>query len=256
MFTLASKDPVLNDMVTSAKSLMAAAEARGKYAEAWRKFGDKLKTFATSQNPDVADKMDSLRSLLGEVADAEEALAQDEARNADDFRDILERYTVLFRVNEEYLQAKLAYKRATDAMNDAVQKDMLESQKPTYERNRPKLLAAIEHSKGQKRATLIRLKEQTEALISQRSKYTHFKVRKIAEGWARYGNGLKKMCETETEIFQRIKEVLNGLREIDVAAGDAIQRQIEDQAAAAPAPVTPAAPQDEVPADPQFGGFE
>ena len=259
IFTLASKDPVLNDMVTSAKSLMGAATVRQKYAADWRKFGEKLKAFVNSQNPDVAEKMQTLSDLLNEVSDAENALAQDEIRNADDFRDIIERYAVLFRVNEEYLQAKLAYKRATDALADAIQKDKVESTKPTYDRNRPKLLAAIERSKAQKRASLIRFKEQTEALLDQRGRYTRFKVRKMVEGWTRYGNGLKRMCETETDIFQRIKEVLNELREsgnVNHEAVDQMERQIEQQAQAAPPPSPPPQDANEIPADPQFGGFD
>ena len=259
IFTLASKDPVLNDMVTSAKSLMGAATVRQKYAADWRKFGEKLKAFVNSQNPDVAEKMQTLSDLLNEVGDAEDALALDEIRNADDFRDIIERYAVLFRVNEEYLQAKLAYKRATDALADAIQKDKVESTKPTYDRNRPKLLAAIERSKGQKRASLLRFKEQTEALIDQRGRYTRFKVRKMVEGWTRYGNGLKKMCEVETDIFQRVKEVLNELREsgnVNNEAVDQMERQIEKQAQAAPPPSQPPQDTNEIPTDPQFGGFD
>ena len=240
MFSLAHKDPILNTMVASAKALLAAGEARKKYAADWRKIGEALKNMVNSQNPEVADKMEELCSLFNEVAAAEEALSDDEIRNADDFRDIIERYGVLFRTNEAYLQAKVEDKRATDALNEAIAKDKAEESRPTYEKNRPKLLAAVEKAKGMKKAALELYKEQTEALINQRTRYTKFKVRKMIEGWTRYGNGMKRMCEKETDIFQRMKECLNDMRTgnaVTHEAVDALEQQIEQQVGAAPAPV-------------------
>lgn len=242
MFSVTHRDPIVNIMVRSAKGLMEAGEARKKYANDWRKIGQSLKVMVTSQNPDVADRMQTLCDLFGEIAAAEDALADDEIRNADDFRDIVERYGVLYRVNEEYMHARMANDRATEALKEATAKDQLESTKPTYERNRPKLLAAVEKAKGVKRATVDRLRDMTKALIEQRSKYTHFKVRKMIEGWTRYGTGMKRMCDTEMEVFQRIKDLLSELRSggsVTHEAVDALERQIERQVSEAPAVAPP-----------------
>ena len=242
MFNLAHKDPILNTMVASAKALLAAGEARKKYAADWRKIGEALKKMVNTQNPEVADKMEELCGLFNDVAVAEEALADDEIRNADDFRDIIERYGVLFRTNEAYLQAKLEDKRASEALSEALAKEEAEKSKPNYESNRPKLLAAVEKARGMKKAATEMYKEKTSALIDQRKRYTKFKVRKMIEGWTRYGNGLKKMCDAETDIFQRMKGCLNNMRKDDAVtheAVDALEQQIEQHMENAP----PAVPQ-------------
>lgn len=242
LFAKGSKDTVLSDMATSSKALFTAGEARSRYATAWRVFGEKLNVMVSSQNPDVVDKLNTLQKYLNEIADAEEQLAADERRNGDDFRDIVERYAVLFAANEYYLCAKEATIKARNDLTSINTKIETEKTKGTYSKNEAKLTATLEKCKEQHAMARNALKGSICKLIDQRSRYTSFKVRRMIQGWSRYGNALKRMCETETEIFGKIKELLGELRKeggVSAEAVDQMEREMERRLEEAPAPSQP-----------------
>jgi hypothetical protein len=70
---------------------------------------------------------------------------------AEDFRDIIARYDVLFRTNEEYLQAKNLYQASASATKHAADADAAESTKPSYEKSKYTLQAHLERAKDAQR---------------------------------------------------------------------------------------------------------
>jgi hypothetical protein len=187
----------------------------------------------TSQNAEAASQAESLVTLLGKFADAELVLSDAEVRAAEDFRDIIARYDVLFRANEEYLQAKNAYDASAAATKRAAAADLAESTKPSYEKSKYTLQANLQKAKDAQRKALETYKEKATQLIDVRNRYTKFKVRCLRHGWNLYGTALKQAAQTEGVLLQEIKGIFAGLRvagapkEVVSQAEQAVQQQID-----------------------------
>jgi hypothetical protein len=247
LFALGEKDIVLRDMIASMKGFFSAGEGRQKYAASWRSLSAKLAAMLSSQNSEIHPKVDSLCGLLGRLADAEQELAASEIRAAEDFRDIIERYDVLFRCNEEYLQAKKEFGSATEALARVKAADSAESTKPSYEKTKYRLQANVAQARDILKKTIEIYKARTQAMIGVRNRYTAFKIRRLTHGWVLYGNALKQNCETELELLQQVKGVLAELRIAGEAAAAEVEEAIEQQLAEAPAAAVEGDPQELVP---------
>lgn len=204
-----NKTILLQDMVTVHEYLDKASSARKKYAESWKNLGKTLQTMIVGQTSAISGQINQFTSLIDEISQVHSRLADEELRNAEDFRDIFERYEVMYRANNEYTSAKTLFRAASKDLENARKKNESEKTKPDYEvKRRVKLEAEIEKCKSQKAKYLDLVKTNLSALILAREKYDKFKVRRLCEGWTRYGHALKVESENESAIIDRIQECL------------------------------------------------
>ena len=211
MFT-SRKENLLSDMNDIYKGLNEASLNRSKYARSWSEFGKRMSLMLKTQNPNVTKYLDQFQELYNEIGKSHQRLAEEELRNSEDFRDVIERFTVVYRSNQDYVELKNAYQVDCDSLKNAIYKDEIESKKPTYEQQKSKLQLAIEKARENKKNSLEKVIESLKKIIEIREKYNKFKVRRFREGWARYGLALKNESEKETELLERIKELLNNLK--------------------------------------------
>lgn len=245
-------DGAINDMREISHGLRGAADARHKYSECLAKIGENISELAKSQNPDYEEGFNKLNEQLKQISEIEKTLSEEEARNSEDFRDIVERYFVVSRANNKYMECKNAYAKAGDDLEKAKNKNTLEMNKATYEKNRFKLEAAIDKAKTTKAQALDNLKQSIRDLIEARKKYDTFKIRRLVQGWTRYGNALKTACDSELAAYKEFQTLLNDLKsnQPTPSATESKEENAEEHNDAA------AAQNGEVRADPQSDGFE
>lgn len=246
-------DGAINDMREVTHGLRAAADARTKYSQLIAQIGENIFELAKSQNPDYEEGFSKLNEQLKQVSEIEKTLSEEEARNSEDFRDVVERYFVVSRANRTYMECKNAYAKAGEALEAAKNKNTLEMNKATYEKNRFKLEAAIDKAKHTKATALDNLKQSIRDLIEARKKYDAFKIRRLVSGWTRYGNALKTACDSELTVYKEIQTLVNDLKanapQPSTTAATHEENAEEHNDAEA-------AQEGEVHADPQSDGFE
>lgn len=234
------KTELLQDMSAIKKYLTYAVEAHEKYAKSWSEMGETIEKMIVSQNPAVAELMSKFSNLLGEIGKCHERLAKEELRNSEDFNDIIERYNVLYRAFNTHNSAKDAYKNADANLKSAYQRDENEKAKPDYESHRKvKLQNDIEKYRSQKSEALKVLKEALRDLIDQRTKYNNFKVRRLIEGWNRYGHALKVESQAELDLIVQVQDVLaeiKGVKAVSQSDLNAVEQAITQHIENAPAP--------------------
>ena len=208
-FFSSKKTILLQDMVNIHEYLDKASTARTKYASSWRNLGRMIQAMIIGQTTVISGQISQFTSLINEIADVHSRLAAEELRNAEDFRDIFERYEVMYRANSEYGDAKSLFLAASKDLESARKKNEAEKTRPDYEaKRRVKLEAEIEKGKSAKAKYLELLKTKLSVFITSREKYNRFKVRRLCEGWTRYGHALKIESENESAIIDRIQECL------------------------------------------------
>jgi hypothetical protein len=219
-------------MAHSSKAFVARGESRRKYAQSWISFGKKLTVMAVSQDQSLAPQMASLSTLCGQISDAENVFAEEEIRSGEDFRDVLERYRVVMRYATRYSDCGNTYRSVSQKL-ELAQSDA---------KCPPELIVRC---KDAKRAALKGLKEAITQLIAQRANYARFKVHRLTSAWTRYGAAMKRMCDTEIELFERVREVLLDLRRSANVFVQAVEKEVTKQIDAAPKPL--AEPEQEQP---------
>jgi len=246
LLAIGDKDPLQNTLISCIKSLFSAAGARRKYAGSWEQLAPALAKMVSSQSQSVSAQLTSLSDLFGKVRDAEFALSNAEERTAEDLRDIVERYDVLFRVNEVYLAAKDSYAEATEAHEAAVAADQKEQGKSSYERNKFLLQAKIDQEKAHRQKALENLRSTLDRTITERARYLAFKNRRLTHAWATYGTQLLEMITVETRLFQQIRDALRCLHRSEAVPAEAVvamEAVVDEQIASRDAiPVIPADP--------------
>jgi hypothetical protein len=193
----------------------------------------------SSQNPDVGAQLASLSAILIKIADAELELSEAELRCAEDFRDAIERYDVLFRVSEEHLAAETRNRVAADRLNAAVEADHAEQLKPSYAKNKFALQAQVAKAKEEKTDAVAHVRKATEALMDCRARYAHFKINRVRHGWTLFGTVLLRVATAEKQFFAELKDVLREFnkvppQEVPPETAAAIRAAVVEQMAAPP----------------------
>ena len=220
------------------RGLHSASEARLQYAKGWEDFGKTSAIMLTSQIPELEAQFQELEKLFAEVAAIHRKLAQEESRNAEDFRDVIERFSVVYRVSEEYSTRKQQWKEACEAFDSANKKIELEKLKGTYAKNQVKLEANLAAAKKEKSDFLRRIKRKCQQLIDEKNKYNKFKIRRFRSGWTRYANALKVASEAEIDVYGRIRDYLSQLNVEHPEAAKVAEAAVTEQLSKpAPAPV-------------------
>ena len=233
------KDKLCADMSAVYDGLISAVKHRREYAKSWTSFGQNASVMAISQLPDHKEKLEEFAKLFAEVGEIHMELANKEERNAEDFRDVIERFAVVYRVNEEYNIRKEQWDDACKELEKAQRTIDVESQKPTYSSKAPKLQANLEKAKQLKRDCLRRYKRKVLQFIRVKEQYCKFKVRRIKHGFLLYAEAMREAARKEMDVFVRIRDHLNNLKSGDEPVAAAVAEQLS-QEAPAPAPVAAA----------------
>ncbi|KAK8834330.1 hypothetical protein M9Y10_032775 [Tritrichomonas musculus] len=234
------KDQLCKDMDVVYHGLHNASEARLQYAKGWEDFGKTSAIMLTSQIPELETQFQELEKLFTEVANIHRQLAQEESRNAEDFRDVIERFSVVYRVSEEYSTRKQQWKEACDNFDSANKKIEIEKLKGTYQKNQAKLEANLAAAKKEKSDFLRRIKRKCQQLIDEKNKYNKFKIRRFRSGWTRYSNALKVASEAEIDVYGRIRDYLSQLNIENPEAAKVAEAAVNEQLskpAPGPAPI-------------------
>lgn len=235
-FLKSKKEVLLSDMHEIYGGLVNASEGRAKYAQSWIEFSNYVKLMILTQNPQVESHMDRFVDLISQIAACQTRLSAAELRNAEDFRDVAERFSVVYRSNEEYIQQKRKFREYEADLKDAIAKNEAESHKPNYAKNQAKLEGKIQTLKGLKKEALEETKKRLQFLIDTREKYNNFKIRRFAQGWLKYGTALKEESEKEVELLAQVEELLNKLKdELESGTVQKVEAAISEQVANAPA---------------------
>ena len=254
------KEILLTEMHEIYAGLFAASEGRKKYAQSWVELANYIKLMILTQNPQIEGKLDRFVDLFGQIGQCHSRLAEAELRNAEDFRDVAERFSVVFRSNDEYIQQKRKFREYEADLKEAIAKNETEKSKSNYAKNQAKLEGNIERLKGLKQEALDETKRKLQVLIDTREKYNQFKVRRFTHGWTTYGTALKTESEKEAELLTQVEELLNELKgELESGTAQQVTEAIKQQVDAAPdLPDAPAAetPNEDVTTNPSFGSYE
>lgn len=230
------KDQLCKDMDSVYQGLHNASEARLQYAKGWEDFGATSLNMLVSQIPELELQFQDLQKLFSEVAAIHVKLAQEESRNAEDFRDIIERFAVVFRVSEEYGIRKDQWREAQTNYDNQAKKIEIEKAKGTYDKNRFKLDSQLAQCKQDKIDFLRRVKRKCAQLITEKEKYNAFKVRRLRQGWTRYSNALKEASEAEYEVYGKIRDFLAQLKLDNPEAASIAENAINEQITNTPPP--------------------
>ena len=256
MSIFASKKTImLQDLTTVHKYLESAAQARTKYSETWAVLAQNLQTMLAGQTTTISAQITDFTHLVKEIGEIHKRLSEHELRNSEDFRDIIERYEVMYRANLEYISAKEEFNSSSKNLDAARKRDEADQSKPDYEGKRKiKNENEIEKLKSQKARALDLVKEKLNKLIEEREKYNKFKVRRLCEGWSRYGHALKVESENESAAIDRIQECLQEMKahnSFNPSDLQHIEKSLEEHINAAPAPEpTPVPVEEPVKAEP------
>jgi DNA repair exonuclease SbcCD ATPase subunit len=229
------KGELSNDMTVVYEGLAMTYKNRRDYAKSWVELGKKIEEMMKGQIPSLQDSFKRLTEMLEEFAKIHEELADKEERSSEDFRDILERYAVIFRVREEYDMRKAQFAESCVRLDEIHRKIENESVKANWEKNRVKYEALLEDAKADKTDWLRRYKRKTAQMIAVKDAYNKFKVRRMRHGWFLYADAMKEAAQKEMEILLRMRHLLEGLSADGVAEelSTAISGQLATPAPAA-----------------------
>jgi hypothetical protein len=206
-----ARELICDDLIATHNGLVAAVQARREYARSWTKFGKAINTMAYGQLPPLASEFEKLSDLFNEVAEIHATLSDVEDRNADDFRDIYERFDVLYRQSHVNSEAKAEFMSAFAAYEAIKKQVQVEREKPTWAKVELKFLQQEAGAKGMLRAARDRYRGTLQELVRVREAYTAFKIRRLRSGFLLYVRALRQASEKELDVFARIQELLSGL---------------------------------------------
>jgi hypothetical protein len=178
-----------------------------------------------SQNATATKQAIAVADLFPGIADTEAWLADAESRAAEDLRDIVEGYDVVFRCNEVCSDTMGAYGCACLELNSAVADQRESSAGATH-----RLRAAVERAKGQKRRTLAPFREVVTRMIEVRERYVRFKGRRMEHAWQTFGRAIAVWADAERPLFAQLREALAEWRREGIV-GEEVMVAVEERVA-------------------------
>jgi hypothetical protein len=115
-FIASHKDRLCNELLATYQYLCACVESRRDYAESWTRLGNSICAMGSEQVPEVQQSFRDLRALFEEISQIHMTLALAEDRTAEDWRDVIERYSVVFRVNDAHNEQKFLFDSETQSL--------------------------------------------------------------------------------------------------------------------------------------------
>ena len=132
-------------MTNTYNALVQTSSYRKAYAKSWSDFGSTACAMMASQIPELKAQFEEMRKLFNDVSEIHVLLA--ELRNAEDFRDVIERFAVCYRANEDAYNYKEAYKISRNKYQSLLEKRKLIESKPNSAKDLPKIKVQIEDQK-------------------------------------------------------------------------------------------------------------
>ncbi|KAH0787788.1 hypothetical protein GPJ56_008311 [Histomonas meleagridis] len=228
------KDILCQEMTNTYNALVQASNFRKAYAKSWSDFGSTACAMMASQIPELKHQFEEMRKLFNDVAEIHVRLAEGELRNAEDFRDVIERFAVAFRANEESYNYKEVYKMARRKYQSLLDKKKQLESKTGGEKELPKVNVQIEDQKHVVIKAINAYIKKVKFLREAKDKYNKFKIRRMKHGWVRYTESLKKATDEEIAKFTEIQDLLSSLKVIDPKAGEAAEAMVAQQMSVSP----------------------
>ena len=231
------KDVLLDDMMAVYNGLIAAGEGRKQYAQDWINFAKLTKEMLMIQNPSLELSYDKAIEYFTQIAECQNRLALAEIRNAEDFRDVSERFSVVYRCNQEYNESKRIFRETAIDLQEAEAKLQVEKSKPNNEKVQQKLEGQVESLKEKKQHELDTTKQLLRKLIEERNKYNQFKVRRFTQGWTTYANALQEESEKESVLLEQAQSFFEDLAQhLEAGTYEELNKRLQEQLAKEPAP--------------------
>lgn len=209
---IAKREKNVEPMIKIYDGMKKSSKNRIRYSDKWMKFVESVQAVASSQNEEVGEYFSKFAEIGTQIANLNLDLGTQERRNAEDFRDVFERYEALMEKTKRYTKCKSDYKKASKDYVESMNKDAQEQQKPNYSTKRFKIQENIEKCKDRKIRKLQKVKDALADLIDARKRYNDFKVRRFSEGFTRYGTSLKHAIEDEIELLEQLKASIVDLK--------------------------------------------
>lgn len=223
------KDVLCQEMKNAYNALVQTSEARKVYAQSWCDFGSTACAMLTSQIPELKKDFEQFRALCTQLSIAYRNLSEGEMRNAEDFRDVIERYAVVYRAFNEMFDAKDKYLSMNEKYQALKEKSKVAAKKPNNENAVSKLNLKVADAKEATIEALKNLINCTETVKTEKGKYNLFKIKRMKQGWVRYTNSLKTASEEEIRIFTQMKELIFRLNVKNPGAARTFETKVQEQ---------------------------
>ena len=195
------------------KNLLSVSESHYNCSRKINQFVSSLSAFCNSVLEKSDFKAKKLSELYLQLALANEKIASAFNRSAEDINDLIERFNVVRRAENEFKEAREKYSSASDVYVDKLVDEKIQKRKVDYYRVQVNVETAILNAKKEKNKACEFYRDKIQNLIDVKLKYNAFKVRRIKSAFKFYSDGLIKFTETQKEIYRQILEVLDELDE-------------------------------------------
>ena len=223
------KNEVCYDLLVTYERLISAAKHRKEYGLKWEQVGKLVADMAKSQVPELEEKYNELAELFHRIGKHHKRLARREIRNAEDYRDVVERFNVVYRVQEEKDDKKDDYEKAEKALKKAQAAIEANQSNPNFGSMKTKLEGNLNIAKEKAHTALFHYKRKLAQLVQVRNTYNLLKVQRMKHGSLEYANALKKYAEKDIELFLKVKELLDSLT-IDGDVAEAVNEAVSQPA--------------------------
>lgn len=209
------KKKLLNDIDGMVEYSRVASSLHLKEVADMRNFIDLLQKLVEVECPEFLNKFSNIADIMKETLAQEEILADAELRLAEDLNDVAARFTVVFRVSNEFGACKMKVEECSaniDKIKVLIDEDSTKGGTKQYQLQ-AKMQQAIAEKKNAITATEDKLKE----FIDVKEKYAAFKVRRMRHGYSYYGSKLTQTMASEAAIMQNLN---NSIEEAKLGLND------------------------------------
>ena len=222
----AKKNPVLENIKALYHSIARMSSNRVEYAQRLSDFSTNIQEMIRVVCPDVQEAMSAVGAVFSKIVQCNAELAAKEERVSEDIRDLVERFSVVNRANENYMKQTENYANASNKLIDALAEELAQKEKVGYEKIRPKIEAAITKAKIEKNAQNKTLSQSISRLINLKEKYNQFKIRRLTHAFQLFSSALAEHSEKEARFYQELIEALDNVKnaipqELNAAIKDA-----------------------------------
>ena len=203
-------NPVLDSMIALSETFISTADARQAYATSTAKFATALVNMMARLSPDLSEQINTLAGLYTRVSKINENIVNSERRSGEDMRDLVERFAVVTRLNQEYQKHQELYKERSDALIEAMADNIVELKKVSFDTvTRERIAARVVKARQDKKNEHDLLKQTLAALIDAKERYNAFKRNRIRHAWIGWAADHARLVAEEKTVLEQIVEFLN-----------------------------------------------
>lgn len=139
-----------------------------------------------------------------EIAKVEADLCESETRCRDDFNDVIERYRVIQKLQNQQESAIAEVDMASSKLKDAKIFYQNESNNSKFGFRVKQAEDAVNKAKKAKAAAIDNAKKLTIKLIEEKKKFLHFKLNRIRHGCQIYATSIVDAAQKEADLYQQV----------------------------------------------------